>query len=735
MPPSIDEPSLSRRQFLVRSGWVASGVTVLSGCSLIPAMPTLDDPATEDGLAWVQALPDGSIRFYCPRMEMGQGASLGLAQVVAEELNVDQSAIDCVIADTDQIPPFKMTVGSESLFAFFEPVSYGAAHLREALRERAAKASGQPVERINDDRGGFLLGDGKRIDYADLVPTTPMILTASTIEANAARLKRYATERKGAYQAINKSWKHHELEAIVTGKSIYSRDVTLPGMLYGEVIRRPTFGAELIDVDVEAARSIEGVAAVLVRENDNFVGVVTDNPFLLPAAVDAIQATWSAPEKADQADIEASLNVERYRAANDFEHVLIEEGDLRSGERQAKVELTARYDTPFACHAQMEPRASVVSVTDDNVEVWCGSQAPFLIQRQVAKTLGRSEDEVVVHPLRMGGGFGGRVLCQTADEAAILSAAVGKPVRVEWNREAEFQNNYYQTAFSHVIRAGVDDGGRISHWDHDFVAAPITTGPFPDNITWALDLFMADDDGTARDSVPRYRLPNRRVRYSDVRTIVPVGAWRGLGAAPNVFAIEVMMDELAHAAGIDPLRFRLNHLPEKGDRLAGALERVAEIADWWGETPSGIGRGVACGVYKDLTPVAVIADVEVDRGQRGLAVTRLWAAQDCGLVVNPDQVENMVMGNLVWGCGMALKEQMTFQAGRSEQRNLDSYELLRHDETPEMTVALIASNEPPAGVGESALPPVAPAIANAVFAATNKRVRRLPITYDMVDDT
>ena len=732
MTASIDEAALSRRQFLVRSGWVATGVTVLSGCSLIPAMPELDDPAAEDGLAWLQALPDGRIRFYCPRMEMGQGASLGLVQVAAEELNVDQADIDCVLANTDKTPTFKMTVGSESVFAFFEPVSYGAAHLREALRRRAAEASGQPLKHVRDDRGGFRLEGGESVAYADLAPSAPLILMASSIDENASRPQRYARTRRGAYQAIGKSWKHHDLEAIVTGRAVYSRDVTLPDMMFGACVRPPAFGAELLDVDVEAARSIDGVAEVVVQKDGGFIGVVADNPFTLPAAIDAVRATWSTPPNANQADIEASLDVERYRDRDDFEHALIEDGDIQAGQQRAKVEIAARYDTPFACHAAMEPRAGVASVTNDKVEIWCGSQAPFFIQRQVAKRLGRSERDVVVHPLRMGGGFGGRVFCQPAGEAAILSAAVGRPVRVQWDREAEFQNNYYQTAFSHHIAAGVSDDGRISHWDHGFVAAPITTGPFPDHIAWALDLLIADDDGTARDSVPRYRLPNRRIRYADVRTKAPVGAWRGLGAAPNVFAIEVMMDELAHAAGIDPLRFRLNHLPGGDDRLASVLERVAEIAGWRRDAPPGVGRGLACGAYKGLTPVAVIAEVEVDHPRRRLAVSKLWAAQDCGLIVNPDQVESLVMGNLVWGCGMALKEKMTFQAGRSEQRNFDSYELLRHDETPAMTVALMDSNEPPVGVGEAALPPVAPAIANAVFAATGERVRRLPISYDMV---
>ena len=732
MTLDADIIAIGRRDFLIKSGWLAAGLTVLASCgsvgSFLPALPSTDDPEMQDGLAWIQILPGGGVRFYCPRMEMGQGATLGLSQIVAEELNIGAADIECVLPDTGQTAPFKMTVGSESIRNFFEPVSYGAARLRETLRILAAKKAGLSSASVQDGSGGFVLPDGGIVSYGALAPSEPLVLSASD---PAKTPPRYAVDRKGRFQAIGQSWKHHELEAIVTGRTVYSRDVSLPDMVYGQVIRPPAFGVRLQSADGRAARSMKGVMAVIIDIDDNFVGVVTDNPFILPAATRAIEARWEATEGADQRRIETHLDLERLRAADDFEHTLSSAGDMAAGRRNAKIKLAARYDTSFAAHAAMEPRAAVAWAQEDRLEVWSSTQDPFFVQRRVARATGREIEDVVVHPHRMGGGFGGRVVCQASEEAALLSAAVGRPVRVQWDRETEFQNNYFQPGFSHHIDAGVTDAGILSHWEHDFVSAPILFGLVPDNIAWALDLVMADE-GTARGGLSQYRVANQRVRYSDIRTPVPSGAWRGLGAAPNSFAIESMMNELAVAAGIDPLAFRLSNLPPESGRLANVLRRVADIAKWGAPARPGVGRGIACAVYKNETPVAVVADIRMDHAAKKLRVIEIWCAQDCGLVVNPDQVENMVMGNLVWGCGAALKERATFEAGAVEQRNFHTYEILRHGETPEMTVSLIESDAAPAGVGESALPPVAPAIANAVFAATGRRIRRLPMSYDSV---
>jgi len=742
MAIGTEPKKISRRGFLKKTGWVAAGVTVAVFASYpvarakIPALPTFDGPGAKDGLAWIQALPDGRIRFFCPRMEMGQGAGLGLSQVVAEELNIAQSDVECLLPNTDQTPPFQMTVGSESTANFFDPVSFAAAQLREALRVLAAEKTGVTGDQILDGQGGFILPDGSALGYRDLVSDKAIVLTDDQLLSDDV-LVRHAIRRAGQYRAIGQRWPHHETKAIVTGQMTYARDVMIPDMAYGAVIYPPAFGAELQIADGRAAKAMPGVVAVVTDTGENFVGVVADNPFVLESALEAIKVTWQMPEPLNQDQIDARLDVERLRREDDFSHTLLASGDHAAAKQGAKHRATARYDTPFAVHAAMEPRSGLVWVREDRVEVWCGTQDPFFVQKRVAKIVGRAAVDVVVYPHRMGGGFGGRIACQASEAAARLSLAVGRAVRVQWSRETEFRENYFQPAYSHFIDAGVTADGMISHWDHDIVSSSIFTGAVPQFIGRAIDM-MGPDEGTIRGAVPQYDVADRRIRYSGLRTPVPIGAWRGLGAAPNTFAIESMIDTLAHSAGIDPLTFRLQNLPPDSARLAGVLRRVADISGWSeaGSTTDqapDVGRGLACAVYKDKTAVAIVAEVQIDHDARRLQVSRVWCAQDCGLVLNPLQVESQIMGNIIWGCSMALKERVTIDAGRVNEGNFHIYEPLRHHEAPEVITALvIPPDTSPSEVGEAALAPVPAAIANAVFAATGKRIRRLPLSYESI---
>jgi len=747
MPTTPEKKKFSRRSFLKKTGWVAAGLTLTAGVAYpfvkpnIPAIPTVGSPDIDDGLLWLQVLPTGKIRFYCPRMEMGQGAVLGLSQVVAEELNLDQQQIECVLPATNKVSSFQMTVGSESIRNFIDPVSLAAARLREVLRTMAAQNSGIELELVKDSKAGFILPDGKSLAYGDLVPSSAFVISEDDELMPREKVTRYTLQRRGKFQAIGEQWKSAELESIVTGKTVFSRDKVIPDMMYGQIIHPPAFGARVKSVDDSVVRTMADISIVVVdKGNDftgivSFVGVVADSPFILQEAVDSLKIQWQMPDGVSQTQLETQLDVEALRASNNFEHTVLEEGDIGVGASAAEHQISARYDTPFAAHAAMEPRAAVAWVQSEKVEVWCGTQDSFYVQKRVALLLERPAEEVVVYPLRMGGGFGGRIQCKASEEAAILSEAVKRPVRVQWSREAEFQNNYFQPMFSHFIDAGVNNKGEISHWDHDFVSSPIIMGQVPANLGWVTDKIMADF-GTSRGSKPPYNLPNQRTRFTDIRTPVPVGAWRALGAAPNTFAIESMMDELAIEAKIDPLEFRLNNLRDDQNRLAGVLRKVADISNWQekqGSMAKDTGLGIACASYKQETPVAVVAQVVIDHDAGKIQVVKMWCAQDCGLIINPDQVENLILGNLVWGCSMALKEKLTIANGSVEQENFHSYEILRNDEAPDMIVSTIEpSGASPVGVGESAMPPVAAAIANALYAATGKRARKLPINYDAV---
>ncbi|NIZ61072.1 aldehyde oxidase [Sedimentitalea sp. CY04] len=735
MESSTKMKSISRRRFLKKTGWVAAGITVASFGAVpvvrdkIPALPTFGAPNDKDGLTWIQILVDGRVRFYCPRMEMGQGAALGLTQVVAEELNIEQTDIECILPDTNQTPPFQMTVGSQSIANFFDPVSWAAAQLREALRAVAAEKTGLSTEQILDGRSGFKLPDGTTIGYAALVPAADFIIADNRLIEN-DKLKRYALRPTTDHQTIGQSWLHHDLTAIVTGQMAYARDISLPDMAFGAVVQPPSFGARFVAANSTGATAIPGVLGVEIDEAAGFVGVVASTPFILSEALEVLDVEWQTGPDLGQEQIDALLDVERLRAEDDFTHTLDQSGDLEVGQQSALHRSSGRYDTPFAAHAAIEPRSGLAWVRADKVEVWCGTQDPFFVQKRVAKILDREAEDVVVHTHRIGGGFGGRVMCQASEAAARLSAKFNLPVRVQWDRAAEFQNNYFQPGFSHFIDAGVSEDGFITHWDHDVVSSSILTGLAPGLIGKAIDL-ATPDQGTTRGIRPPYEMANKRIRHSAIRTPVPINAWRGLGAAPNAFAIESMMDELAFKSGIDPLQFRLKNLPASSARLAEVVRKVGDISNWGQARIEDTGRGLACAVYKDETAVAVVADLTIDHAAKTLRVTKVWCAQDCGLVLNPHQVESQIMGNVTWGCSMTLNEQITFAEGRVEQDNFHSYEPLRHGSSPEVHVALLAPpGTPPAPVGESALPPVPAAIANAVFAATGHRCRRLPIRYE-----
>ncbi|MBT4890396.1 MAG: molybdopterin-dependent oxidoreductase, partial [Rhodospirillales bacterium] len=304
----VKQAFLDRRQFMINSGWLAAGVTMLASCSPIysalPALPSTDNPNWAEAVTWIQVLPDGTIRFYCPRMEMGQGAVVGLSQVVAEELNVGSNEIECIRPNTQNIPRFKMTVGSESISNFFDPVSRASASIREVLRRMAMEKTNFELSKIKDARGGFLLPDGQRLGYAMLVENSPKILKEEDIALNGDDLPRYALKKQGKYQEIGRNWKHHELEAIITGKPLYARDASVLGMLYGQVLRPPAYGAKLVGVEGQPAISMPGVVAVVIDIKTDFVGVVVQHPSQLIAALGRIKIKWSKPINQSQRSLD-----------------------------------------------------------------------------------------------------------------------------------------------------------------------------------------------------------------------------------------------------------------------------------------------------------------------------------------------------------------------------------------------------------------------------------------------
>ncbi len=706
--------SMSRRAFLVRSGWLAGGITVLGSCSYIPVFPTLQMGDEEDALSWIQLTRSGDILFYCPRAEMGQGIDTGLTLVVAEELRIDPDSIHCVLPPTNQILPTKNTVGSQSIQDYFEPTALAAATLREALRRTAAGQMNTVPETLALTGNGFADPKGNMITYRQIAAQLDetVVLTEFPDPRPVLRSLSHRNYIGGASPM-------RDIKPIVHGEPVFVRDVSVEGMLFGTVAKPPHIGADLLEFDREAALAISGVEAVITGPDD-LPGIVAVTPMALRLGMAALSCRWSVLTEEDEEFIHPDLDIDRAIAADSLRHTELDHQTANHPPAEGKT-LSLRFDTPMMAHAAMEPRSGIVSVHDDGCEVWAASQDPFYIQRAIAKLLGFKVDQVVVQNHRLGGAFGGRIVCQAALEAAWLSAAVSRPVKVQWTREEEFSYNYAGPQFSHRILIDMDDDNRIRRWQHQFVASPITVprSLIPKPTHRILD--MVRDMGVARGSIAPYDFETQLVEY-DASTIgMTTGAWRGLGSAPNAFAVECAMDEAAILAGEDPITFRLKHITD--DRLRNVLQRVRQLSDWSGRTHP----GVAATIYKSATYVAVVAETAIRDGTP--TVTKLWCAQDCGLAVSPDRIRAQIEGNLIWAVSMVLLEEFTMERGIASSNNFDRYQIARQQHIPEIHIEIVESTAPPTGAGEPSLAPAVAAIANGFSRVTGQRVHKLPVRH------
>lgn len=713
--------NLSRRKFLLRSGWAAGGLTVMAvgGYSIVPPLPVFGKPDVSDIFTWVQLLPNGRVRYYLSRAELGQGISTGLSQVVAEELQLPLSMIDCHYQDTSTMAPCQMTVGSQSIENYLELTARSAAYLRETLQQRAATIFETSLKTISLGYGGFVLPDNQQIKYADLLSEGEASLAPLT---PVREVKLLSLRPKAELSVIGKLVEPVHVRRIAEGQETYSRDVQVKNMHYGVLARPPQLGAKTIRFDSGAAKAVTGVIEVVTNSDD--LAIVAKTPMAAAKGLEALAVEWDSLDREALAAVQQSLDIDRYLEDDALDHSAEATGSVQNGAENATQSFSLRYDSPMAAHAAMEPRSGVASWhVDDSghhiCEVWTGCQDPWLVKAAVAEAIGVDGSQVIVRNHRVGGAFGGRVLCQASVEASWLSKAVGVPVKVQWSREEEFRYNYVGPQFSTRIETGLDSNGRISHWHHQAVGAPIlTTSMFlPPYMYWIADLLP--DPGTQRGMTIPYAISNHQLDFADERLPMPTGPWRGLGAAPNTFAVECAMDELALAANQDPIEFRLKHLNHP--RLSRCLKRLqSKIA---GSQPT---MGIAAAAYKGVTFLALAAEIEVKEDR--IKVTRLICIHDCGRVISPDQVRAQIEGNLIWGIGMALKESFELDNGIARTTNFDSYILPRQVDVPDFEIELIDSNDAPSGAAEASFTAAAAAIANALSRVTGKRHRKLPLT-------
>lgn len=709
---------VSRRGFLIGAGVVGGGLALGAALGLPALRLALADAfegaapptiVTTDPLLWFDIAPDGRVRLAVPKTEMGQGVHTALAQIAAEELELAWEQIEVV--QSGSLGPVTDSFGtnaSNSVSSLFAPLRETAATLRELLRAEAAERLGVAPAALSAAAGAFFVTaePQRRLSYGELATGA----AAREVPPEPPPLKPGA-----AWTLIGASLPRVDLPAKIRGAAIYGYDARVEGMLFGAVARPPSLGATLRRAAPGDAAARPGVVAVVIERD--FAGVVAESRAAAAAAVRALDLEWIERPPLQQEQIDALV-----RAAPGRGVAVQRAGDTAAVLRGARV-ITAEYRTPMAAHAHLEPQAALVDARPDRVRAWVSTQYAAGTAQAIARALGRNPRSVEVIPTYLGGGFGRRMISEVAVEAARLSAAAGRPVHVGWSRAEEFQHGFVRPPTHHVLRAALGPDGRIAAIEHSQASGDVIF-PF---VPAPVGAFFGADFGAWRGARITYAVPNITVTSERVALPVPTGAWRGLGLLANIFAIESFIDELAHAAGADPLAFRIAHASddERGRRLRAVLAEVAERSGWGGPVPAGRARGLACAIDAG-TVVAHVAEVSREP-EGGIRVHRVWAVVDPGLPINPDGVAAQTEGNICMGLSSVLFERLSVRNGRFAADNFGAYPVLSMRDAPAIEVTVLRSGDVPYGVGEPPMGPIGAAVANAVFALTGERRRELPL--------
>ncbi len=726
--------ALSRRQLGQGAGALVLGFSLLPrALAQAPAQPprlpgSLNDARRLD--AWLRINADGTVAVFTGKCELGQGIRTALAQIVAEELDVSLGRLDVVTADTAHTPDEGYTSGSQSIEYSGAALRAVAAEARQILLGLAAAKLGTPAERLSVADAIVSSPDKPQtVSYWDLVRPGLLEREASgTVKP----------KPPARHKVVGKSVERLDIPAKVTGGVAYVQDVRLPGMLFGRVVRPPSPGAVLTALDEAPARKLPGIVAI-VRDG-SFVGVLAEREEHAIAARERLRdgAKW---QEKDTLPDQKSL-AEHVKGLPAKATTISEKGTAPTAVAKT---LEASYTRPFIAHASIGPSCAVAQMKDGRFTVWSHTQGVFPLRRDLVKVLGVPEEAVHVVHMEGSGCYGHNGADDAALDAALLArAANGRPVKLQWMRDDEFQWEPYGTAMVTAAKASLDDKGMIADWHFEVWSPTHSTRPGQRGGSGLLAGWYLDKPVTAptpagipqpagggdRNAVPLYDFPVQRVinHFTEAQPL-HVSALRTLGAHCNVFAVESFMDELAAAAGIDPVAFRLNHL--KDPRGRRVLEAAAERARWRsGEKGDGVkGRGVGFAKYKNLsTYVAVIAEVVVDR-KTGVRVLNATAAVDAGQIVNPDGLKNQIEGGIIQATSWTLKEEIAFDRRRILTESWADYGILTFPEVPAVDIVLLdAPDERSLGAGEASSGPMAGAIANAVFNATGARVRTMPLS-------
>jgi isoquinoline 1-oxidoreductase beta subunit len=709
--------TFSRRAFL-KVGAAAGGGLALSLFLPVPrrgAATAATAPDTFAPNAFVRIGPDGRVTLVVPQAEMGQGVYTSLPMLIAEELEVDLDRVHIEAAPANDalyanpLLGIQMTGGSTSVRGAREPLRRAGAVARSMLVSAAAQAWQVDASACRAEHGKVTHGaTGRTLAYGDLADAAAKLPVPDAV----------ALKDPKDFKLIGTPAKRLDTPDKINGAAQFGIDVKVPGMRFATVAACPVFGGKLAAVDDTRAKAIPGVRQVV--RLDDAVAVIGDHMWAAKRGLAALQIRWD--EGANAALGTADLVRDLGNASQQPGVIARKEGDFAAGMASATRKLEAVYQLPFLAHATMEPMNCTVHVRPGACDVWVGTQVQTRARATAAEVTGLPLEKVEIHNQLLGGGFGRRLEVDFITQAVAIAKQVDGPVKVVWTREEDMQHDVYRPAYHDRIAAGVDAQGMPIAWSHRVTGSSIVARYFPALFKDGLDFDAVE--GAA--DLP-YALPNMLVEY--VRREPPPGLrtgwWRGVGPTHNAFVVESFLDELAAAAKRDPLEYR-RALLAKSPRAKAVLERAAEKAGWGQELPDGRGRGIALLHAFGETYLAEVAEVSVSK-EGEVHVHRVVCAIDCGLVVNPDTVTAQVEGGIAYGLGAVLFGAITVKNGRVEQSNFHNYRVLRFSEAPAIETYLVASAEAPGGVGEPATSCIFPAVTNAIFAATGKRVRKLPV--------
>jgi isoquinoline 1-oxidoreductase beta subunit len=725
--------AINRRTFVAQGTIAGAGLVIGVRLSPVKAFAQENEKGPKKSAvnpfdAYIHVKPDGKISLIVAKSEMGQGIKTGLAMLLAEEAEVDFNSVSVEQAETrPDIYAHMGTGGSGSTMENFMPLRRAGATVRDLMITAAAQKWNVPKNECRAKNGAVVHEKtSRRATYGELVEAAQKLPLPDP--------ERVELKDEADFDLIGHATPRVDIPSKVNGSAVFGLDVRVPEMLFAVVARCPTFGGKHAHFDATKAKAVPGVKQVFeipALGRDMFtaggVAVLADSTWAAMQGREALQIQWD--NGAAAAESTSTLHTALHAGAAKAGKRVRNDGDVDAVLSNGAKRIEATYEFPFLAHATMEPMNITVHARSGEAEVWAPTQSPDWVQRTVAKILDLKPEKVVVHTTLMGGGFGRRYMADYPAEAAQIAKVVGKPVQLVWSREDDMTHDFYRPAACHQMKGAVDQNGRPLAWSHTIASTSI--GAY-----WDPPEHQAPEKSEVggAEQMP-YAIPNVRLEYNQVASAVPPLWWRSVEHSFNGFAVECFIDELAAAAGQDAVQFRKTLLVKpanwkaKNDedpdpaRLRAVMELAAEKSGWGTPLPKGKGRGIA--TYHSFgSYICEVAEVRVQGNS--FTVDRMVAAIDCGQIVNPESVRAQAESAIIYGLSAALKNEITVKNGAIEQTNFDGYDPIRISEAPPIEVHLMKSKDEPGGMGEPALPPAAPAVANAIFAACGKRVRKLP---------